>query len=169
MCFSLLLHAITTGVAPCCSPVTDHLFSLSIARCCCGDAACCRVAFFLLFLLVDVAVVAVVDVMLPPLREQVLRELGFKDIFKKVKDDENAKAIYLFSNVVNLNDAIEDPVKRSEHLVRGIFAGNIFDLGSAQAVIFVNNSGANIIVGILPFARELLRRGTQVCFCRTCM
>lgn len=31
-----------------------------------------------------------------------------------------------------------------------------------QAVIFVDNSGADIILGILPFARELLRRGTKV-------
>ncbi|KAK9286329.1 hypothetical protein L1049_014720 [Liquidambar formosana] len=139
------------------------------------------------------------------IREQILRELGFRDIFKKVKDEENAKAISLFEDVVCLNDAIEDEGKRLENLVRGIFAGNIFDLGSAQlaevfsrdgmsflascqnlvprpwviddldafklkwgrkswkkAVIFVDNSGADIILGILPFARELLRRGTQV-------
>ncbi|GFZ00371.1 pantothenate kinase [Actinidia rufa] len=146
------------------------------------------------------------------LREQVLREVGFRDIFKKVKDEENAKAISLFEDVVRLNDAIEDGIKRVENLVRGIFAGNIFDLGSAQlaelfskdgmsflascqnlvprpwviddldafilkwsrkswkkarsicnlVVIFVDNSGADIILGILPFARELLRRGTQV-------
>lgn len=32
-----------------------------------------------------------------------------------------------------------------------------------QAVIFVDNSGADIILGILPFARELLRHGTKVC------
>lgn len=38
----------------------------------------------------------------------------------------------LFSHVVNLNDAIEDPEKRLENLVRGIFAGNVFDLGSAK-------------------------------------
>ncbi|GAY46164.1 hypothetical protein CUMW_094880 [Citrus unshiu] len=118
-------------------------------------------------------------ILLCRLREQVLRELGFRDIFKKVK--------------------------RVESLIRGIFAGNIFDLGSAQlaevfsrdgmsflascqnlvprpwviddletfkvkwskkawkkAVIFVDNSGADIILGILPFARELLRRGTQL-------
>ncbi|KAG6696682.1 hypothetical protein I3843_09G155300 [Carya illinoinensis] len=31
-------------------------------------------------------------------------------------------------------------------------------------IIFVDNSGAYIILGILPFARKLLRRGTQVCF-----
>ncbi|XP_027365183.1 uncharacterized protein At2g17340-like isoform X2 [Abrus precatorius] len=139
------------------------------------------------------------------LREQVLRELGFRDIFKKVKDEENAKAISLFENVVRLNDAIEDEGKRLESLVRGIFSGNIFDLGSAhlaevfsrdgmsflatcqnlvprpwviddldtfkmkwikkswkKVIIFVDNSGADIILGILPFARELLRRGSQV-------
>ncbi|KAF1896991.1 hypothetical protein Lal_00034692 [Lupinus albus] len=101
-------------------------------------------------------------ILLCRLREQILRELGFADIFKKVKDEENAKAISLFENVVLLNDAIEDEVKRLENLVRGIFAGNIFDLGSAQVIIFVDNSGADIILGILPFARELLRRGSQV-------
>ncbi|OAY29044.1 damage-control phosphatase At2g17340 [Manihot esculenta] len=144
-------------------------------------------------------------ILLCRLREQILRELGFRDIFKKVKDEENAKAISLFEDVVHLNDAIEDGTKRLENLVRGIFAGNIFDLGSAQlaevfsrdgmsflascqnlvprpwvvddfytfkvkwskkswkkAVVFVDNSGADIILGILPFARELLRRGTQV-------
>ncbi|KAK8698737.1 hypothetical protein V6N13_114846 [Hibiscus sabdariffa] len=132
-------------------------------------------------------------ILLCRIREQILRELGFRDIFKKVKD------------VVRLNDDIEDEGKRLENLVRGIFAGNIFDLGSAQlaevfsrdgmsflatcqnlvprpwviddldtfkakwskktwkkAVIFVDNSGADVILGILPFARELLKRGTQV-------
>ncbi|XP_020110858.1 uncharacterized protein At2g17340-like isoform X3 [Ananas comosus] len=139
------------------------------------------------------------------LRELVLRELGFVDIFKKVKDEENAKAISLFEDVVRLNDAIEDEGKRVENLIRGILAGNIFDLGSAQlaevfardgmsflascqnlvsrpwviddldafkmswtkkswkkAVIFVDNSGADLVLGILPFARELLRHGTKV-------
>lgn len=144
-------------------------------------------------------------VILCRIREQVLRELGFRDIFKRVKEEENGKAISLFQEVVRLNDAIEDDLKRLETLVRGIFAGNIFDLGSAQlaelfskdgmsflascqnlvprpwviddldafmtkwgqkpwkkAILFVDNSGADIILGILPFARELLRRGTQV-------
>ncbi|KAK6141106.1 hypothetical protein DH2020_025161 [Rehmannia glutinosa] len=144
-------------------------------------------------------------ILLCQLREQVLREVGFRDIFKKVKDEENAKAISLFEDVVRPNDAIQDEVERVENLIRGIFAGNIFDLGSAQlaelfakdgmsfqassqnlvprpwviddldnfiskwnrkswkkAVIFVDNSGADIILGILPFARELLRHGVQV-------
>ncbi|KAL9688235.1 hypothetical protein QQ045_032654 [Rhodiola kirilowii] len=144
-------------------------------------------------------------ILLCRLREQILRELGLPDIFKNVKDEENAKAISLFPEVVRLNDDIDDSIKRLENLVRGIFAGNIFDLGSAKlaevfsengmsflatcqnivprpwviddldafklrwtkkswkkAVIFVDNSGADIILGILPFARELLKRGTQV-------
>lgn len=32
-------------------------------------------------------------------------------------------------------------------------------------MIFVDNSGVDIILGILPFARELLIRGTKVIFC----
>ncbi|CAK9148731.1 unnamed protein product [Ilex paraguariensis] len=73
-------------------------------------------------------------ILLCQLREQVLREVGFKDIFRKVKDEENSKAISLFEDVVHLNDAIEDDAKRVENLVRGIFAGNIFYLGSAQNI-----------------------------------
>ncbi|KAI4339474.1 hypothetical protein MLD38_024416 [Melastoma candidum] len=144
-------------------------------------------------------------ILLCRIREQVLRELGFRDIFKRVKEEENAKAISLFSHVVQLNDSIEDDDQRLENLIRGVFAGNIFDLGSGElakvfskngmsflatyqnlvsrpwviddldsfkqtwsrkswkkAIICVDNSGADIILGILPFARELLRRGTQV-------
>ena len=48
------------------------------------------------------------------------------------QDVENANAISLFENVVRLNDAIVDEGKRLENLVRGIFAGNIFDLGASQ-------------------------------------
>lgn len=49
-----------------------------------------------------------------------------------LQDEENEKAISLFSDVVKLSEAIEDGGQRLENLVRGIFAGNIFDLGSAQ-------------------------------------
>ena len=48
------------------------------------------------------------------------------------QDVENANAISLFQNVVHLNDAIEDEGKWLENLVRGIFVGNIFDLGAPQ-------------------------------------
>lgn len=41
----------------------------------------------------------------------------------------------LFDGVVQRNDEIEDDGKRVENLIRGILAGNIFDLGSAQVCI----------------------------------
>lgn len=33
------------------------------------------------------------------------------------------------------------------------------------AVIFVDNSGVDIILGVIPFARQLLARGTKVILC----
>ncbi|KAH8413048.1 hypothetical protein KR009_007741 [Drosophila setifemur] len=33
------------------------------------------------------------------------------------------------------------------------------------AVVFVDNSGVDVVLGILPFARELLKRGTKVLLC----
>ncbi|PNX69033.1 hypothetical protein L195_g056493, partial [Trifolium pratense] len=61
-------------------------------------------------------------------------------------DEENAKAISLFENVVRLNDAIEDEGKRLENLVRGIFAGNIFDLGSPQLAEAFSRDGMSFSV-----------------------
>lgn len=31
-----------------------------------------------------------------------------------------------------------------------------------RALLFVDNSGADVVLGMLPLARELLRRGTEV-------
>ncbi|KAB2629268.1 hypothetical protein D8674_034063 [Pyrus ussuriensis x Pyrus communis] len=57
-------------------------------------------------------------------------------------DEENAKAISLFENVVDLSDAIEDEVKWVEDLIRRIITGNIFDLGFAQLAEEFSNEGA---------------------------
>ncbi|CAN1156555.1 Damage-control phosphatase At2g17340 [Linum perenne] len=84
-------------------------------------------------------------ILLCRLREQILRELGFRDIFKKVKDEENAKAISLFKEVTRLNDSIEEGPKRLENLARGIFAGNIFDLGSAQLAEIFSKDGISFL------------------------
>eukprot|EP00271_Cylindrocystis_brebissonii_P018921 TRINITY_DN5523_c2_g1_i1.p1 TRINITY_DN5523_c2_g1~~TRINITY_DN5523_c2_g1_i1.p1 ORF type:complete len:369 (-),score=61.26 TRINITY_DN5523_c2_g1_i1:261-1367(-) len=139
------------------------------------------------------------------LRELVLRELGFADVFKKVKAEENAKALALLPAHLKTIDAIEDDSKRIEQLLRGVFAGNLFDLGAVNSaqmfeagemqfdktcsslverpwviddlekltkafrtkgwkkvVIFCDNAGADLVLGILPLAREFLRRGTKV-------
>lgn len=58
-----------------------------------------------------------------------------------MKDEENSKAIALFEGVVRLNDAIGEENKRVESLIRGIFAGNVFDLGSAQVIVILSIYG----------------------------
>ncbi|GAY46165.1 hypothetical protein CUMW_094890 [Citrus unshiu] len=97
-------------------------------------------------------------ILLCRLREQVLRELGFRDIFKKVKlaevfSRDGMSFLASCQNLVPRPWVIDDletfKVKWSKKAWK-------------KAVIFVDNSGADIILGILPFARELLRRGTQV-------
>lgn len=70
------------------------------------------------------------------LREECLAGAGFGDIFRAVKDGENAKALALLPGVLEELDALGDPCQRLELALRGAFAGNIFDLGaqaSAQA------------------------------------
>ncbi|TQD79269.1 hypothetical protein C1H46_035177 [Malus baccata] len=60
-------------------------------------------------------------------------------------DEENAKAISLFENVMDLSDVIEDEVKWVENLIRGIFTGNIFDLGYAQLAEVFSNEGMSFL------------------------
>lgn len=130
-------------------------------------------------------------------------EAGFEDPFKPMKDIENAAALKLLPGVLRDLDeqAMED---RLLILMRGIFAGNIFDMGAKdtielyesggidfhkvresvqrpffvddfdilkarfesyqhrKAVMFVDNAGSDVVLGMLPFARYLLQRGTQV-------
>jgi len=136
------------------------------------------------------------------LREQALRELGFNDAYRHVKAAENDAALQLLPEVLAEIDRHADD--RLEALVRGVFAGNIFDLGARsttdrfesagfdfkltreqvdprpwvvddfdrfaahwaagyrKAVVFVDNAGADVVLGMLPLCRELARRGTTV-------
>ena len=157
------------------------------------------------------------------LRDRALRDLGFEDCFLDVKTAENAKALAASIGVEEI-DAIRDPGARIEALVRGVFAGNVFDLGAAasaarhadgdggfeatraglrrrpwcvdhldafrdawlecattdeatrdvvsdvvsfpspwkKCVLFVDNAGADVVLGMLPLCRELLRGGAEV-------
>ena len=52
------------------------------------------------------------------------------------QEEENVKAISLLSDVIIRADSIDDNGERLEHLLKGIFAGNIFDLGVTQVAIF---------------------------------
>ena len=140
------------------------------------------------------------------LRDGVLRRHGLGDPFKHVKDRENASAAVLYPQVVRKFHSMKGQEKWL-HLVKCVFAGNIFDLGSretmhlatqptdflaavadgrprpwlvddfdrlaeelvptppakwAKAVIFVDNAGADFILGVMPLARELALSGTKI-------
>ena len=45
------------------------------------------------------------------------------------------------------------------------FERKFFDQPYRCAVVFVDNSGADFILGVIPFARELSRHGTKVVLC----
>ncbi|CAI5985472.1 unnamed protein product [Closterium sp. NIES-64] len=139
------------------------------------------------------------------LREVCLTEAGFNDIFKKTKAEENEKALAMLPATLKRIDAVEDLKERIEVLVKGVLAGNIFDLGAnnsaalvegeglsfeksfeqllprpwvfdhvaefqkawldrtwKKVVVFCDNSGADLVLGVLPLVRELVRQGAQV-------
>jgi len=139
-------------------------------------------------------------------REAMLRKFGWRDAFEHVKRAENDAALSLLPQVLQEIDHLDGP-DRIEALLRGVFAGNIFDLGSAATVqryqqegidffrtrqdlperawlvddldeviqrfsdgaspyrkvmFFLDNSGADLILGCLPLARQLALWGTRV-------
>jgi damage-control phosphatase, subfamily II, stand-alone protein len=138
-------------------------------------------------------------------RERLLRKHGFADPYAEVKRRENEAAIGLFHDVLAELDELDGPAL-IEALIRGVFAGNIFDLGSLatirnyheegmdfhatrerqparpwrvddfdalsrrllapapyrQVLFFVDNAGADLILGCVPLARHLARRGSRV-------
>eukprot|EP00216_Chloropicon_sp_CCMP2111_P003454 CAMPEP_0198238728 /NCGR_PEP_ID=MMETSP1446-20131203/4315_1 /TAXON_ID=1461542 ORGANISM="Unidentified sp, Strain CCMP2111" /NCGR_SAMPLE_ID=MMETSP1446 /ASSEMBLY_ACC=CAM_ASM_001112 /LENGTH=887 /DNA_ID=CAMNT_0043921195 /DNA_START=113 /DNA_END=2776 /DNA_ORIENTATION=+ len=145
------------------------------------------------------------------MREECLRDFGFKDSYLSNKESENAAALKVLPDLLNELDSLEES-KRLLALIEGVLAGNIFDWGSIacvelykngtildiykqarsnlksrpwrvdsfdvfreemldrttthkryrRAILFVDNSGADVLLGMLPLARELLTRGTEV-------
>ena len=142
------------------------------------------------------------------LREKALRDNALHDPFRHIKARENRSACALYEPVVRQLSAMSLE-KRWERLVRGVFAGNIFDLGSSvtmgyaqeqvdfeavlrqvkprpwlvddfdaladllplaggdpspwsKAILFVDNAGADFVLGVLPLARQLASHGMHV-------
>ena len=142
------------------------------------------------------------------LREKVLRENGLDDPFRHVKQRENTAALQAYPDAISRVGSFAT-ADRWEYLIRCIFAGNIFDLGSvatldfatdmvdfpkalnqikprpwliddfdklkeilpqdavspapwAKIVVFVDNAGADFVLGVIPFVRELAAHGTQI-------
>ncbi|GIL51083.1 hypothetical protein Vafri_7187 [Volvox africanus] len=141
--------------------------------------------------------------------EDCLHAVGFRDIFAAVKAAENDRALQLLPSVIRELDELEGGFPAELELaLRGVFAGNIFDLGAAasaelhaagggafastraqllprpwavdnldevlavvrgtrgtrwrQAALFVDNAGPDVVLGMLPLARVLLKAGTKV-------
>ncbi|MEM6458951.1 MAG: ARMT1-like domain-containing protein [Planctomycetota bacterium] len=137
-------------------------------------------------------------------REDVLRSVGIDDAYRLAKRRDTEHAVALLPELLDQLDAMPD-AERAEAVVRGVFAGNIYDLGATEtvamftdqrvdfhavrqqlrprpwrfddldvwlerlagpphrtALLFVDNAGPDVTLGMLPLARDLLRRGTDV-------
>lgn len=138
-------------------------------------------------------------------RQSMMDRHGWPDPFLIVKQRENALAAKLYPSLVQRIDQTVPPA-RWAMLLRGIFAGNMFDLGcpdtiemynrgeiSFEAILerlperpwvvddadticerlespecwrrvlfFVDNSGTDVVLGAVPMAREMARRGMRV-------
>ena len=143
---------------------------------------------------------------LDQLREKALRDQRLTDPFARLKDMENARAIDLYPDVVHDLHLLAGEERWLE-LIRGLFAGSLFDLGNpatmssaadlpdfaasledvrprpwhvddfdelvadldagsppswTKAVVFVDNAGRDLILGVMPLVRELALAGTMI-------
>lgn len=145
------------------------------------------------------------DIMLlTGLYRQALASEGITDEFRVVKKRENDAALAALPARIRELDELESG-ELLESLIRGLLAGNLFDMGVGdearryanasvpfaetlaalpprpwfiddvaaasrwwetasprKAAIFADNAGADIVLGVLPLARALLKRGAEV-------
>uniref|UniRef100_A0A4W6EFL9 4'-phosphopantetheine phosphatase n=1 Tax=Lates calcarifer TaxID=8187 RepID=A0A4W6EFL9_LATCA len=96
-------------------------------------------------------------------REHCLNEFNFPDPYSKIKQRENDVALKYYQKAVKSLEELSWE-QRQFALVRGVLAGNLTPSGPPHkcALFFVDNSGVDIILGVMPFVRELLSRGTEV-------
>lgn len=139
-------------------------------------------------------------------RQRSLIHFGFDDPYLTTKTRETQSALQALPAVLEEIDALEG-AERDTRVIKGVFAGNIFDLGAPEtidlfrtgranfrsalselsprpwliddldawlermadrnrpyraAVLFVDNAGSDVVLGMIPLARELLIRGTHV-------
>ena len=141
-------------------------------------------------------------------RERTLREAGYADPYRLAKRRANEESLPHLPGLLDELDAM-DVRPRQEALLKGVLAGNIFDLGAtktvdmfdqgkidfsrtrenlkprpwfvddveawtagvvagdgsvpfASACLFVDNAGPDVVLGMIPLARDLLMRGSRV-------
>ena len=142
------------------------------------------------------------------LRQEIMAKHGFFDVFTQVKGEENEKALNILPTVLQELDDVKEKESEIAPCFRGVLAGNLFDLGSAdtaaafsrgesgfesakqrlkprpwllddvdtlvdalgqsqssprydKAILFVDNAGADVLLGMVPLARALLRAGVR--------
>lgn len=79
-------------------------------------------------------------------RDVILRLQGFEDPFKGVKYEENRKALQLLPGVLAQLDSQPSLRQRLESAVKGVMAGNIFDLGAAASSDLFNSEGVRAVL-----------------------
>ncbi|OQR70041.1 pantothenate kinase 4-like [Tropilaelaps mercedesae] len=113
------------------------------------------------------------------MREQCLLEYGFVDPYMVEKHQESVQALQDFQGRIQFVDSIHNDKERWHELIIGLLQGkpwvvddrNRFfekmrqDRPYKQVAIFVDNSGYDLILGVIPFARELLKLGATVILC----
>jgi type II pantothenate kinase len=73
------------------------------------------------------------------LREKALRDNALHDPFRHVKSRENRQATAAYPQVIRRLSAVAAE-QRWERLIRGVFAGNIFDLGATATLEFADRT-----------------------------
>jgi damage-control phosphatase, subfamily II, stand-alone protein len=103
----------------------------------------CRVEFFAIFdaFAADPQKHGIVTILdFDEWRDQCLRRYGFIDPFAALKNRENERALPLLPKVCRQLDSLAEP-DRIFAIIRGLFAGNIFDMGAdATAKAFLASS-----------------------------
>ena len=139
-------------------------------------------------------------------REQVLRDCGVPDPYRLAKKEQTASALEVLPALLEELDSLDEEACVAE-VIKGVFAGNIFDMGAIKtsnmfadggsvcfhetkgklkdrpwlvddfdawatrmmegdehkaALVFVDNAGPDITLGMIPFCRFLVQRGTKV-------
>jgi type II pantothenate kinase len=139
------------------------------------------------------------------IRQGVMDEFGWSDPYHSTKQRENELASGFYPDIVHQLDQMAE-TDRWLALLKGLFAGNMFDLGCPETIelyhqgkidfkkillqiperpwfideadallervlpepawkqilLFVDNAGSDIVLGVLPVARELASKGVRV-------
>nr|XP_023023692.1 pantothenate kinase 4 [Leptinotarsa decemlineata] len=110
--------------------------------------------------------------------EDNLRANKLEDAWLLQKKTESYQALKELKNRIDHIDSLDDFYEKWLEIIQGVLAGNVFDWPERifffkwvdhfqkkpykTCVIFVDNSGVDFILGILPLTRELLSHGTKV-------